>query len=90
MLQANGKNNIPQGCRVSGELEKAQKKASSLLCFFCRSTDGFTVRPCGIMFNLQFLISMGSCKSAIDRLISVVLFPPRNWKLRLTGQALCT
>ena len=66
--------NPPQGCRISGKLEKAQKKVNSLLCFFCRYTDGFTVRPCGIMFNLQFLISMGSYKSAIDTLISVALF----------------
>ena len=39
------------------------------------------------MFNLLFLPSVGSFKSAIDTLISVALFPPRNLKLRLTVQA---
>ena len=39
------------------------------------------------MFNLQFLISMSSYKSAIDTLISVAVFPPRNLKFRLTEQA---
>ena len=39
------------------------------------------------MFNLQFLISMGSYKSAIDTLISFAVFPPRDLKLRLTAQA---
>ena len=39
------------------------------------------------MFNLLFLPSMGNYKSAIDTLISVVLFPPLNLKLRLTAQA---
>ena len=39
------------------------------------------------MFNLLFLLSVGSCKSAIDTLISVVLFPPRNLKFRLSEQA---
>ena len=40
----------------------------------------------GIMFNLLFLPSVGSYKSAIDTLISVVLFPPRDLKYRLTAQ----
>ena len=39
------------------------------------------------MFNLQFLISMGSYKSAIDTLISFAIFPPRDLKFRLTEQA---
>ena len=39
------------------------------------------------MFNLLFLPSVGSFKSAIDTLISVALFPPRDLKYRLTGQA---
>ena len=78
---------FPQGCRKSGEREKAQKKVNSLLCFFCRSTDGFTVRPCGLMFSLQFLLSVSSFKSAIDTLISVAIFPPRDLKFRLSEQA---
>ena len=40
------------------------------------------------MFNLLFLPSVGSFKSAIDTLPSVVVFPPRNLKFRLTVQAL--
>ena len=39
------------------------------------------------MFNLLFLPSVGSFKSAIDTLISVAVFPPRNLKFRLTVQA---
>ena len=39
------------------------------------------------MFNLQFLISMGSFKSAIDTLISVAVFLSRDLKFRLTAQA---
>ena len=39
------------------------------------------------MFNLLFLPSVGSFKSAIDTLISVVVFPPRDLKFRLTEQA---
>ena len=39
------------------------------------------------MFNLLFLPSVGSYKSAIDTLISVALFPPRDLKFRLTAQA---
>ena len=41
----------------------------------------------GIMFNLLFLPSVSSFKSAIDTLISVALFLPRDLKFRLTGQA---
>ena len=55
--------------------------------FLHRFTDGFTVRPCGLMFNLHFLISMGSYKSAVDTLISFAIFPPRDLKFRLTAQA---
>ena len=40
------------------------------------------------MFNLQFLISMGSYKSAVDTLPSFAVFPPRDLKFRLTAQAL--
>ena len=39
------------------------------------------------MFNLHFLISMGSYKSAVDTLISFAIFPPRDLKFRLTAQA---
>ena len=39
------------------------------------------------MFSLQFLLSVGSFKSAIDTLISFAVFPPRNLKFRLTAQA---
>ena len=39
------------------------------------------------MFNLLFLPSVGSFKSAIDTLISVALFLSRDLKLRLTAQA---
>ena len=39
------------------------------------------------MFSLQFLLSVGSFKSAIDALISVALFPPRDLKFRLRVQA---
>ena len=39
------------------------------------------------MFNLLFLLFVGSYKSAIDTLISVALFPPRNLKFRPTAQA---
>ena len=39
------------------------------------------------MFNLLFLPSVGSYKSAIDTLISVAVFSPRDLKLRLTAQA---
>ena len=39
------------------------------------------------MFNLLFLPSVGSFKSAIDTLISVALFPPQDLNLRLTVQA---
>ena len=39
------------------------------------------------MFNLLFFPSAGSFKSAVDTLISVALFPPRDLKLRLTVQA---
>ena len=39
------------------------------------------------MFNLLFLPSVGSYKSAIDTLQSVALFPPRDLKFRLTAQA---
>ena len=40
------------------------------------------------MFNLLFLPSVGSLKSAIDTLQSFAVFPPRNLKFRLTAQAL--
>ena len=39
------------------------------------------------MFNLLFLPSVGNHKSAIDTLISVAKFPPRNLKFRLRAQA---
>ena len=39
------------------------------------------------MFSLLFLPSVGSFKSAIDTLISVAVFPPRNLKFRLRVQA---
>ena len=39
------------------------------------------------MFNLLFLPSVGSFKSAIDTLISVALFLSRDLKFRLTAQA---
>ena len=39
------------------------------------------------MFNLLFLLSVGSFKSAIDTLISVAIFPPRDLKFRLRVQA---
>ena len=39
------------------------------------------------MFNLLFLLSVGSYKSAIDTLISVALFSTRNLKFRLRVQA---
>ena len=39
------------------------------------------------MFNLQFLPSVSSYKSAIDTLISVAIFSPRDLKFRLTEQA---
>ena len=39
------------------------------------------------MFNLLFLPSVGSFKSAIDTLISLAIFPPRDLKFRLTAQA---
>ena len=39
------------------------------------------------MFNLLFLPSVSSFKSAIDTLISFAVFPPRNLKFRLTAQA---
>ena len=39
------------------------------------------------MFSLQFLLSVGSFKSAIDTLPSFAVFPPRNLKFRLTAQA---
>ena len=39
------------------------------------------------MFNLLFLPSVGSFKSAIDTLISVALFSTRNLKFRLRVQA---
>ena len=39
------------------------------------------------MFNLLFLPSVSSYKSAIDTLISVAVFPPRNLKFRLRVQA---
>ena len=46
--------------------------------------------PLRLMFNLLFLPSVSSLKSAIDTLISFALFPPRDLKLRLTVQALST
>ena len=55
--------------------------------FLHRFSDGFTVRPCGLMFSLQFLISIGSFNSAIDTLPSFAVFPPRNLKFRLRVQA---
>ena len=39
------------------------------------------------MFNLLFLPSVGSFKSAIDTLISFAVFLSRDLKLRLTAQA---
>ena len=39
------------------------------------------------MFNLQFLISMGSYKSAVDTLISFAVFLSRDLNFRLTVQA---
>ena len=39
------------------------------------------------MFNLLFLPSVGSFKSAVDTLPSFAVFPPRNLKFRLTAQA---
>ena len=39
------------------------------------------------MFNLQFLLSVGSFKSAIDTLISVAICLSRNLKFRLMMQA---
>ena len=39
------------------------------------------------MFNLLFLPSVGSFKSAVDTLPSFAVFPPRNLKFRLTEQA---
>ena len=39
------------------------------------------------MFNLLFLPSVVNFKSAIDTLISVAIFPPRDLKFRLTAQA---
>ena len=39
------------------------------------------------MFNLLFLPSAGSFKSATDTLTSFAIFPPRDLKFRLTAQA---
>ena len=39
------------------------------------------------MFNLLFLPSVSSFKSAIDTLISFAIFPPRDLKFRLRVQA---
>ena len=39
------------------------------------------------MFNLLFLPTVGSYKSAVDTLISFAIFPPRDLKFRLTAQA---
>ena len=39
------------------------------------------------MFNLLFLPSVSSYKSAVDTLISFAVFPPRDLKFRLTEQA---
>ena len=41
----------------------------------------------GIMSSLQFLISIGSFKSAVDTLPSFAVFPPRDLKFRLRLQA---
>ena len=39
------------------------------------------------MFNLLFLPSVGSFKSAVDTLISFAVFLSRDLKFRLTAQA---
>ena len=66
--------------------EETQEKASSLLRFFIALRTASPSAP-AVISNLLFYLSAGSFKSAIDTLISVAVFSPRDLKLRLTAQA---
>ena len=66
--------------------EETQEKASSLLRFFIALRTASPSAP-AVISNLLFYLSVGSFKSAIDTLISLAIFPPRDLKFRLTAQA---
>ncbi|MGM9636035.1 MAG: hypothetical protein ACI3YE_07795, partial [Candidatus Avispirillum sp.] len=66
------------------------KKRRRKLAFSCISSLQFGRRsrpPLRLMFSLLFLPSVGNFKSAIDTLISFVVFLSRDLKFRLTVQA---
>ena len=66
--------------------EETQEKACFLLRFFIASRTASPSAP-AVISNLLFYLSVGSCKSAVDTLISIAICLSRDLKFRLTAQA---